>query len=100
MSSVLDPYELANIVEIDWFDENDNIVVTPRNQERFSIQKDRAIEALRLAKHAERFALQFDLLLKNLGKWIKDRATAIADAIVTWQDNSLMLVIVQREVHY
>ena len=100
MSTALVSSELANVVEIDWFDDNDRIVVTPRNQLRFSIQKDRAIDALRLAKDAERFELQFDLLLGKLGRWVKERASKIHKAIVTLQDNSLVLVVVQVNERY
>jgi len=100
MSTALVFSELSNVVEIDWYDENDEIVVTPRNQLRFTIQKDRAIEALRIVKDSERFTLQFELLLGKLGRWIKERAGDIQTAIVTLQDNSLMFVVVQSENDY
>jgi hypothetical protein len=92
--------ELPNVVEIDWYDESDEIVVTPKNQLRFTIQKDRAIEALRIVKDAERFTLQFDLLLGKLGRWVKERTRDIQTAIITLQDNSLMFIVVQAENRY
>jgi hypothetical protein len=100
MSTSFVASQLANIVEIDWFDNNDAIVVTPRNQKRFTIQKDRAIEALRLVKDAERFTPQFDLLLEKLALWVKERANDIRAAIVTLQDNSLVFVVMQSSIPY
>jgi hypothetical protein len=92
--------DFCNAVEIDWYDENDKVVVRPRNEQRFSIQKDRAIEVLRMVKETDRFNMQFNLLLGNLGKWIRDRAESIRAAIVTLQDNSLVLVVVQSGASY
>jgi hypothetical protein len=100
MSAALISSELANVVEIDWYDDNDHIVVTPRSQLRFSIQKDRAIEALRIAKDSERFKLQFDLLLEKLGLWVKERTSRVSTGIVTLQDNSLVLIVVQANDRY
>ena len=100
MSTAIAFSELSNFVAIDWYDENDEIVVTPRNQLRFTIQKDRAIEALRVVKDAERFTLQFQLLLEKLGRWVKERTSDIQRAIITLQDNSLMFVVVQAENQY
>ena len=100
MSTSFFPSQLANVVEIDWFDTNDEIVVTPRSKKRFTIQKDRAIEALRLVKDTERFTPQFDLLLEKLARWVKERAADIRAAIITLQDNSLVFVVMQSNVPY
>ncbi len=103
MSATLAPSELSNIenvIEIDWYDETDDVVVNPRDQLRFTIQKDRAIEALRLAKDSERFSLQFQLLLGRLARWHKEHSDAIGAAIVTLQDNSLMFVVKQSVNKY
>jgi hypothetical protein len=100
MSTAFVSSELTNVVEIDWFDVNDQVVVTPRSQLRFSIQKDRAIEALRIAKDSERFSLQFDLLLDKLGRWFKERTDHVRTGIVTLQDASLVLVVVQVNDEY
>ena len=98
--STTQAFPLANLVEIDWFDDNDGIVVMPRDKKRFTIQKDRAIDALRLAKDAERFGWQFELLLERLARWVKGHAQAIREAIVTLQDNSLVFVVVQLQTAY
>jgi len=100
MSTSLIPSQIENVVEIDWYAESDHVVVTPKNQQRFIIQKDAAIEALRQAKAAERFELQFDLLLQVLGKWLHERTSAVESGIVTLQDNSLVFVVVQSKVAY
>jgi hypothetical protein len=43
-------------VELDWYADDDIVRVTPRNQGRFDIQKDRAIEVLRQTKNALDFS--------------------------------------------
>jgi len=91
----------SNVIKIDWYDENDEIVVTAKNQLRFSIQKDRAIEALRVFKEAERFSLQFTLLLEEkLARWIKNRSDHIRTAFLTLRENFLVFVVVQSDVAY
>jgi hypothetical protein len=68
---------------------------------RFSIQKDRAIEALRVAKDGEQFSLQFELLLyEKLARWIKERSESIRAAFVTIRDNFLVFVVVQADIAY
>jgi len=100
MTISLAPAQLENVVEIDWYADSDKIVVTPRNQKRFTIQKDRAIEALRVVKDSEGFGLQFGLLLEKIARWVKERESSIRTAIITLQDNSLVFVVVQSNVPY
>ncbi len=100
MSNALLSSDLENAVEIDWFADNDEVVVIPRDQLRFTIQKDRAIEALRIAKNSERFELQFRLLLRRLALWVKQRTRDVHRAIITLQDNSLMFVVMQSINQY
>lgn len=55
---------------------------------------------LRIAKDSDRFKLQFDLLLEKLGLWVKKRTNRLSTGIVTLQDNSLVLVVVQSNDRY
>jgi len=88
------------VVELDWFAENEYVRVTPRDQDRFEVQKDRAIDILRLAKQAEQFDLQFTLLLRRLGEWINERQSKIDQAFLTYQDDNLAFVVVRADVRY
>ena len=89
-----------NRVELDWYSDNDYVEVTPRNQKRFNIQKDLAIEVLQKAKESERFDKQFALLLERLAQWINDQSDKIAHGIITLQDGSLAFVAIQHSGKY
>lgn len=91
---------LTNCIELDWYDGEELVRVTPRNQERFQVQKDRAIEILQLVKDADRFDNQFALLLKTLAQWIRQHEEKIDRAIVTLQDATLAFIVVQRAAKY
>jgi hypothetical protein len=98
--STADLPEQIQSVELDWFAEGDVVTVTPRNQGRFEIQKDRAIEILQKAKQADQFELQFKLLLKQLAEWISVRQDKIANAFLTLQDGTLAFVVVREAAQY
>src|SRR4051794_2141347 len=87
-------------VELDWYTEDDVIHVTPRNQKRFEIQKDRAIEILQRGKDGELFQQQFGLLLDRLAEWINKHQAKLADSILTLQDDRLAFVLVRKEARY
>jgi len=99
MSTVSLP-EAIKSVELDWYTEDDVIHVTPRNQKRFEIQKDRAIEILQRAKDGEVFQRQFGLLLDRLAEWIHVHQAKIANSILTLQDDRLAFVVVRKEAPY
>jgi hypothetical protein len=89
-------------VELDWYavGDGDVVGVTPRNQTRFEIQMDRAIQILQLANEAERFNKQFKLLLQKIAAWIKPRSAKIEAAYMTLQDGTLAFIIVRHESRY
>lgn len=99
MSAVLLP-EAIKSVELDWYAEDNVVHVVPRNQKRFEIQKDRAIEILQRAKDAEIFQQQFALLLDRLAEWINQHQGKIANSILTLQDDRLAFVIVRTAARY
>ena len=84
-------------VELDWYAEGDVVTVIPRDQKRFDIQKDRAIQVLQIADKAGK---QFELLVAILGKWISANDSAIEHAYLTLQDFTLAFVVVRKEAKY
>lgn len=98
--TTIDVINKTKAVRLDWYDEGDVVEVFPRDKQRFEVQKDRAIEVLRMAKQAEQFGLQFQLLLNRLALWIRERQAKIGHAIVTFQDDALAFVIVRNAVQY
>ena len=84
-------------VELDWYASDEKVRVTPRNQQRFDISKDRAIEILQVAEERrERFEKQFSLLLTTLAEWVHKRAEKVETPYLTIQDASFLFVVVQK----
>ena len=87
-------------VELDWYEDNDIVTVTPRDQKRFDIQKDRAIEALQLVDKQDKFNLQFSLLLDCIASWINKNQDDIENTLLTLQDGVLALVVVRKTAEF
>ena len=87
---------IRNVVELDWYADNDTVTVTPRDQKRFDIQKDLAIEVLQAEGQAGLFGKQLGLLLERLAFWISNNLSSIGDAFLTVQDGSFSFVVIQK----
>jgi hypothetical protein len=87
------------VVQLDWAMKDGAITVTPRDQDRFIIKVDRAIEILQQATQAEKFKLQFNLLLRVLQEWINTR-NDISRAYITQRDGALAFVVVRSSCEY
>jgi hypothetical protein len=87
------------VLQLDWAMKNGVITVTPRDQDRFIIKVDRAIEILQQAAQAEKFKLQFNLLLRVLGEWINSRSD-IDRAYITQHDGALAFIVVKTSREY
>jgi hypothetical protein len=98
--SDIETIDTVNQVELDWYDESDEVRVTPRDQVRFNIQKDRAIDILQQANKSDLVREQFTLLLSRLAEWLRGRQGKISNAILTLQENSLAFVVVRRQAKY
>lgn len=84
-------------VVLDWYDESEEISVTPRDHDRFTVSKDRAIELLRIGDLQERrFGSQLDLLLRTLAIWIRDRDELVDVGYLTLNDSRLEFVVVTK----
>lgn len=90
-------HEPIHTVELDWYssDQNDTIVVTPRDRQRFEIQTDRAIRILQVAHEETLFHKQFHLLLNHLAGWIRDHRAAIRNAYLTLHDGAFAFIVVR-----
>ena len=84
-------------IEIDWYEEQEVVGVTPRDQQRFEVQKDNAINALRLARQADQAAKQLQLLLNTIAEWAQGFQGRWNSLILTVQDGSLLLLVVQHK---
>lgn len=87
-------------VELDWYSEDETVRVIPRDRKLFEVQKDAAIEFLRVAHRAEQFEKQLSLLLGTLAGWIKAHRGDVRDAYLTLQDGALSFVVVRSAARY
>ena len=87
-------------VELDWYSEDETVRVIPRDQQRFEVQKDSAIEFLRVAHRSAQFEKQLALLLGNLATWIRDHRADVRDAYLTLQDGALAFIVVRQAPRY
>ena len=92
--------DVIKCVELDWYADGEVVSVTPRDQQRFEIQKDRAIEILQRAKDGDAFQQQFLLLLQRLAAWMKVHSSKVARSILTLQDDRLAFMVVRNAVRY
>ncbi|MEW4527024.1 hypothetical protein [Maioricimonas sp. JC845] len=86
-------FGMQTAVEINWYAEEDRVEVTPRDQQRFELQKDRVINLLQLANHGEK---QLLVLLQLLGRWIDRNSAKIANAYLTLRDNTLLFLVISN----
>lgn len=89
----------SSVVRLDWSLKGGNMVVTPRDQDRFVIKVNRAIAILQQGAETERFSQQFNLLLRMLAEWLGKRQE-IAKAYLTDRDGALAFVVVRDSCRY
>lgn len=80
-------------VELDWFERGDLVSVTPRNQQRFEIHKDRAIRILQLNHEAGK---QISLLLDKLALWLTRNTEKVHSAILTVRDERFLFLVISK----
>jgi hypothetical protein len=82
-----------------WREEDGQVTVTARDQDRFVVGLHRAVEALKQVAKAEQFKKQMNLLLRIIAEWLKE-AKCVDKAYLTLRDGILSLVIVRKSVEY
>jgi hypothetical protein len=82
-------------VLIDWYAEDDVVRVTPRNQQRFEVQKDHAIHVLQLASHAES---QIKFLMSVLAEWVEQHLGNVEKACLTIRDDRFAFLVISHQV--
>ena len=108
MSTTLSvPYSDANVVgelqaiEIDWFGETEIVAITPRDQQRFEIQKDKVIDILRVATQQEGlFRKQINLLFSRLADWLRGHSSKVEQGFLTVHDTAFAFVVVKNDARY
>ena len=81
-------------VVVDWYDDRETVTIVPRDQVRFEVHKDYAIEVLRLADRRERFGAQLNLLLRTLAEWIRGQNGTVDQGYLTLNGSRLEFVAI------
>lgn len=76
------------------------ITIVPQDEDRFSLNIDEAVQALRVADQLKKFQKQFRLLLKTLGEWLIERKQEWCDAFVALRDGGLTFVVIRHVPQY
>jgi hypothetical protein len=90
-----------NLVQLN-YGQDGTVVVTPRDQDRFALTIEAAIQACALHIETERREATFRLLCQTLGEWQRDRRDSgkITRAILTTRDNSLLFLVIMKEPRF
>jgi hypothetical protein len=86
-------------VFLHWHNERGQIVVTPKDNDRFMVSIRRAVEVLQKSSAFEQFNVQFRLLLKLLATWLEKRKD-VKSAHLTLRDGALSFVVVRMSARY
>ena len=88
------------VVCLEWsLNESGRLLITPRDNDRFMLKVNRAIEILQQGHAVEKFTQQFNVLLRVLAEWIRDKE-GIAKAYLTERDGVLAFVVVRDSCRY
>src|SRR5262245_23786767 len=86
-------------IQLDAKDEGGSVTVTPRDQDRFILLVEEAIEACKEAAKDKQAKRRFMLLLNRLQRWLLTRLD-VADAYLTDRDGGLFFVVVRKVATY
>lgn len=87
------------VQQLVWREEDGTLVITPKDEQRFCIKINRAVDSLKIIAEREQFANQFQLLMRTVAQWISDRSD-VGAAYVTLRDGGLSLLVVQKEIPF
>ena len=87
-------------IRLDWEEKSRSLVVTPKDQDRFCLNVEEAIDACKAHTEEKKFRLQFQTLLGFLGYWVQEHQKDIRDAIVTLQEGCILLLVVKENTSY
>lgn len=87
-------------IQLSWEHKDGDIVVTPSNHDRFLIKVGRAIELLRQHQREEQFEKQFQLLQKQLVRWLERHQGQWHQAFLTAGESTLRFIVVRRAARF
>jgi len=87
-------------VRLTFTDGDKCVVVTPKDNDRFVITVEAAIQACEAQQRPVRFRNQMEALLARLGQWLLEHRAEVKTGIVTVRNTDLLFIAVQRNSHY
>ena len=89
-----------NVEQLRWTEEDGHVTVTPRDEDRFTIKLNRAVDILQQANQREAFSHQFQVLLRTLVAWLRSHQKQVQSAYLTQRDGVLSFVVVCSSCEY
>lgn len=90
----------AAAVQLSHIDSDKQVCVVPKDEDRFALKVDLAIELLKEGVGREKFRNQLRLLMKMLSKWIIEHDSEVSRAYLTLRDESLCFLVERQVAKY
>ena len=90
------PEHQAVVVQLDWNDQSGRVTVTPKDQDRYTLKVQQAIELLNLGHQHQLFQSAFQVLVNRLGEWLSQQS-GIREAFLTLRDGGFLFVVVRKD---
>ncbi len=100
MATHITTQEKIATVQLNWEDRDGLIVVTPSDENRFVVKVGQAIELLRQHERQEKFKAQFNVLIRELAKWLCAHKGRWESAFLTAGENTLRFIVVRKQVKF
>jgi len=87
-------------IQLSWHNEDGLVVVTPQDQDRYTLTVRSLIERERKGKQLELFNDQLRLLLRELATWLEGRENVVSQAYLTMRDGGFLFLVVKKDAEY
>lgn len=90
-----------HIIQLTYNDQG-TVVVTPRDEDRFALTIDAAIQACAIHVQREQQLTRFRLLLNRLAEWLRcqEPKNKISRALLTERDGMLLFLVIMRGTRF
>jgi hypothetical protein len=85
-----------NVTQLRFEDKDGLVVVTPEDEDRFSITVEAAIRACQVDQKDAIFRFQFKRMLNQLAAWLTARSEHVAKAFVSVREVGLLFLVVRK----
>lgn len=94
------PPEFENeVIQLDLTRGDGTVVVTPKDQDRYILRLERAVDLLKRGAEFDVFSKQVNLMLREIADWLSHRPD-IRDGYLTLRDGAFLFVVVKSAAGY